>query len=125
MANGAIESRLISSLHRGSKKGELDLATKLKIQQKQNSLPQVQFTQPTLEIATDIDKLKSKYIVLTPKERGFIFSSLSRFPRFPHSHANFNWPRRNLLRPQLVISNLNYYDFPRDLIMECRVKSEK
>jgi hypothetical protein len=82
MANGAIESRLISSLHRGSKKGELDLAAKLKIQQKQNSLPKVQFTQPTLEIATDIDKLKSKYIVLTPKECGSVFHPLRDFPAF-------------------------------------------
>jgi len=84
MANGAIESRLISSLHRGSKKGELDLAAKLKIQQKQNSLPKVQFTQPTLEIATDIDKLKSKYIVLTPKKQ---FQSSHKFQAKPQHVA--------------------------------------
>ena len=100
MANGAIESRLISSLHnpRSSKNGhssDLDLHQKLKIQQKQNSLPTVKFTPPTLEIATDIEQLKSKYIVLTPKECGpkLIFGA---FPFFAIGRggisSGYNWP---------------------------------
>ena len=67
MAQGAIQSRLLSNLHQGAEKGELDLHTKLSIQAKQNALPKVEFGQVTQPLANDLERLRQKYIVLTPK----------------------------------------------------------
>ena len=67
MAQGQIQSRLLSTLHQTDKNEALDLHTKLSIQAKQNTLPKVTFGPPSQPLANDLEKLRSKYIVLTPK----------------------------------------------------------
>ena len=67
MAQGQIQSRLLSNLHQTDKNEALDLHTKLSIQAKQNTLPKVTFGPPSQPLANDLEKLRSKYIVLTPK----------------------------------------------------------
>jgi ubiquitin carboxyl-terminal hydrolase 36/42 len=67
MAQGAIQNRLMSNLHKTEKGEGIDLHTKLSIQAKQNSLPKVTFGPSSQPLANDLERLRTKYIVLSPK----------------------------------------------------------
>ena len=75
MAQGAIQNRLMSSLHQSDKSEALDLHAKLSIQAKQNTLPKVIFGPPSQPLANDLERLRTKYIVLTPKQNKFKLQS--------------------------------------------------